>query len=57
MCVDTGVASGAGQILVFSVRDVLVRPEGGIKFDLINHHFKLEFVDSGFYFVKDKIIL
>ena len=23
----------------------------GIKFNLINHHFKLEFVDSGLYFV------
>ena len=26
----------------------------GINFDLINHHFKLEFVDSGLYFVLDK---
>ena len=26
----------------------------GIKFDLINHHFKLEFVDSGLYFVQDE---
>ena len=25
----------------------------GIKYDFINHHFKLEFVDSGFYFVQD----
>ena len=25
-----------------------------IKFDLINQHFKLEFVDSGFYFVQDE---
>ena len=29
----------------------------GIKFDLINHGFKLEFVDSGFYFIQMKIIL
>ena len=26
----------------------------GIKFDLINHYFKLEFVDSGLYFVQDE---
>ena len=26
----------------------------GIKFDIINHHFMLEFVDSGLYFVHDK---
>ena len=25
-----------------------------MKFDLINHHFKLEFVDSALYFVKDE---
>ena len=25
----------------------------GIKFDLITHNFKLEFVDSGLYFVQD----
>ena len=25
----------------------------GIKFDLINHHFKLKFVNSGLYFVQD----
>ena len=26
----------------------------GIKFDLINHNFKPEFVDSGFNFVQDE---
>ena len=26
----------------------------GIKFDFINHHFKLKYVDSGLYFVKDE---
>ena len=26
----------------------------GIKFDIINHHFMLEFVDSGLYFVQDE---
>ena len=26
----------------------------GIKFDLINHNFKIEFVDSGLYFVQDE---
>ena len=25
-----------------------------MKFDIITHHFKLEFVDSDFYFVQDK---
>ena len=25
-----------------------------MKFDLINYHFKLEFVDSALYFVKDE---
>ena len=25
-----------------------------MKFNLINHHFKLEFVDSGLYFVQDE---
>ena len=25
-----------------------------MKFELINHHFKLEFVDSALYFVKDE---
>ena len=29
----------------------------GIKFDLINQHFKLEFVDSGVYFVQDENII
>ena len=32
-----------------------LNPGLGIKFDLgINHHFKLEFVDSGLYFVQDE---
>ena len=26
----------------------------GLKFDLLNHVFKLEFADSGLYFVKDE---
>ena len=26
----------------------------GVKFDIINHHFMLEFVDSGLYFVQDE---
>ena len=26
----------------------------GIKFDIITHHFMLEFVDSGLYFVQDQ---
>ena len=26
----------------------------GITFDIINHHFMLEFVDSGLYFVQDE---
>ena len=26
----------------------------GIKFDIINHHFMLETVDSGLYFVQDE---
>ena len=26
----------------------------GKKFDLINYHFKLQFVDSGLYFVKNE---
>ena len=26
----------------------------GIKFDIITHHFMLEFVDSDLYFVQDK---
>ena len=24
----------------------------GIKFDILNHHFKIEFIDSGLYFVQ-----
>ena len=28
--------------------------EVGIKFDIITHHFMLEFVDSDLYFVQDK---
>ena len=27
----------------------------GIEFDIINHHFKLEFVDSSFHFVQGEI--
>ena len=60
----------AGKIFRFRIRTRIrlrVRPEiemkkkiylyfrkVGIKFDIITHHFMLEFVDSDLYFVQDK---
>ena len=35
-------------------KKIFIFVQVGKKFDLINHHFKLEFVDSGLYFVQDE---
>ena len=37
-----------------SLSGMRIRDIVGMKFDLINHHFMLEFVDSGLYFVQDE---